>query len=53
MKWYEYIVIDDDGIPIRKFTNIKLAKEYIRIRPEFKILKVSHDWIEEVGECLF
>jgi len=53
MNWYEYIVVDEEGVPLRKFSNIKSAREYISIRPEFKILKVTHDMIEEIGECLF
>ena len=53
MKTYEYIVLDGEGIPIRIFNHKKLAQQFVDLRPEFKIFKVTHDMYEEIGECLF
>lgn len=50
---YEYVVLDDDGIPIRKFKDKQSAQSYTYNKPEFEIKKITYNLIDEVGECKF
>lgn len=54
----KYIVIDEDGQPIRKFYTRIEAKNFIEKRPEMKILvapkvDVFSKMLDDVGEALF
>lgn len=50
----EFKVVDEDGLVLRKYTDIKLAENFVSIRPDLKIIKPPHwEWNWKNSECLF
>mgnify|MGYP003336177441 FL=1 len=53
---FNFVVVDENNEKIRIFSDRINAKHFIRIRPEFKIVKeVRADWIDiwQLPPCLF
>jgi hypothetical protein len=53
-----YIVIDEDGLPIRKFYRRNEAKAFVEKRPEMKILvmpkiDVLSKLLDDIGQAPF
>ena len=50
----KFKVVDEDGLVIRKFNDIKLAENFVSIRPDLKIIKPPHwEWNWKESECMF
>lgn len=50
---FNYLVIDEENQPVRRFLTYSQAKEFVKLRPEFKITKIQHiDW-NNYEEALF
>lgn len=55
---HRFIIIDEDGLPIRKFYRRIDAKLFVGIRPEMKIMvqpkvDVFNKMLDEIGQAPF
>ena len=53
MLQFKYLVVDDEGEPLRKFYSLSQAEWFLRLKHDCKIIKLNFKSDGEIREALF